>query len=98
MATVQLVDVREGIAAVQRDDLPPVELTWALLHEAQQQHGPAGYVYRWLMQEYCRCEYQARQGQPWTSPRREVAEIVASLQAEDSRPERKGETTNRRKA
>lgn len=85
MATVQLVEVTDRAARVRKDDEPPVEMTWGMLHEAQQQDGPAGYVYRWLMHEYCRCEYEQRQGRPWQSPRRDVAEIVAGLQARDAR-------------
>jgi hypothetical protein len=85
MATVQLVAVRSGVATVQKDNEAPVEMTWGLLHDAQQQDGATGYVYRWLMHEFCRCEYDQRQGKPWQSPRREVEEIVADLRAQDAR-------------
>jgi hypothetical protein len=81
---IQLIAVRSGMATVQRDDMAPVEMTWGLLHEAQQQVGPAGYVYRWLMHEYCRCEYEQRSGRPWISPAREIEDIVQSLQAADA--------------
>lgn len=84
MATVQLIGVADGVATVQRDELPAVEMTWSLLHEAQRQDGTAGAVYRWLMAEYCRCEYEQRQGRPWTSPRRDVEEIARTLRAADA--------------
>jgi hypothetical protein len=82
---IQLTAVRAGVAVVRRDDGPPVEMSWSLLHEAQQQAGPAGYVYRWLMREFVRYEYEQRQGRPWQSPAREVGEIVRDLRARDAR-------------
>lgn len=72
------------MATVQKNDDVPVEMSWSLLHEAQQQDGPAGYVYRWLMREYCRCEFEQRQGRAWTSHRREVDDIVRELQVADA--------------
>ena len=79
-STIQLIGIRldgfRAFAIVQRDDLPPAELTWSLLHEAQQQEAPAGCVYSWLMREYTRAEYRQRNGKPWTSPRRTIREIV----------------------
>jgi len=85
MATVQLIAVRDDMAIVQKDNDAPIEMTWSVLHEAQQQTGAAGYVYRFVMQEFCRCEYAQRQGMAWQSPRREVDEIVACLRAADAR-------------
>ena len=84
MTIVQLIGVRPQVATVRRDDRT-IEIAWSLLHAAQQQDGPAGYVYRWLMGEFCRCESERRQGRPWTSPAREVDEIVAALGARDTR-------------
>lgn len=85
MTTVQLVGVRGQTAVVQKDTEPPVELTWGLLHEAQHQEDVLGYVYRWLMNEFCRCEYEQRNGRPWQSPRRTVEEIAAAMKAQDER-------------
>ena len=84
MTIVQLIDVRPQVATVRRDD-QTIEIAWSLLHAAQQQDDQAGYVYRWLMGEFCRCESERRQGRPWTSPAREVDEIVAALIARDTR-------------
>lgn len=95
MATVQLIAVRSGVATVQKDTEAPVEMTWSLLHEAQQQDGVAGYIYRRLMHEYCRCEYEQRQGRAWQSPKREVDEIVASLRVQDAREAEQVEAARR---
>ena len=95
MAQVQLIAVRSGVATVQKDNEAPVEMTWSLLHEAQQQVGAAGYVYRWLMHEFCRCEYEQRQGKLWQSPRREVEELVADLRAQDARAAAEAEAARR---
>jgi len=84
MTIVQLIDVRPQVATVRRDE-QTIEIAWSLLHAAQQQDDQAGYVYRWLMSEFCRCESERRQGRPWTSPAREVDEIVAALIARDTR-------------
>lgn len=95
MAQVQLIAVRSGVATVQKDNEAPVEMTWSLLYAAQQQDGAAGYVYRWLMHEFCRCEYSQRQGRAWQSPRREVDEIVATLRAQDAREAAEAEAARR---
>lgn len=85
MSNVQLVGVRPGVAIVQKDNETAVEITWKLLYEAQQQDGLAGYVYRWIMREYCRCEYEQRRDRPWRSPRREAEEIATELRNQDAR-------------
>lgn len=77
---VQLVGISPEGAIVQRDDQPPVTMSWSLLHEAQQQIGIVGGVYQWLMREYCRASYAQKNGLPWSSPRRSVADIAAELQ------------------
>jgi hypothetical protein len=98
MATVQLIGIRPNkVATVQRDGEPPVEMTWSQLHEAQQQDGVAGYVYRWLMFEFCRCEFEQRQGRAWQSPRREVAKIVVSLRNHDAREAAEAEASHNEK-
>jgi hypothetical protein len=92
---IQLVDVRQGVAVVRQDEQPAVEMSWGLLHEAQDQDGPAGLVYRWLMVEFVRCEYEQRQGRAWRSPAREVGEIVRDLRARDAREAAAVETARR---
>ena len=82
-STIQLIGIRldglRAFAVVQRDDLPPIEMDWSLLHEAQQQEAPAGCVYAFLMREYTRAEYRQRNGKTWTSPRRTIREIAEEV-------------------
>ena len=88
MATVQLVGVRDGIATIQKDSEPAVEVTWTVLHLAQQQEDNLGRVYRWLMREFCRCEHLQRQGIGWQSPRRDVAAIAQEMRQEEEQAQR----------
>lgn len=74
--TVQLVAVMVGVATVQCGDGSVIEVPWSVLHDAQHQEGPLGYVYGWLLKEYSRCEYLERQGQDWQSPRRTIVAII----------------------
>lgn len=97
MTTVQLVGVRSGVAIVQRDDDVPVEMTWGCLHEAQYQEGVIGYVYRWLLMEFCRCEYEQRQGRSWQSPRLEIGEIERRLREKDAHEAIEAETARQKR-
>lgn len=88
MATIQMVSIETAGAGVfQLDQEQPICMTWGQLHESQQQDGAAGYVYRWLMGEYCRCEFRQRNGEEWTSPRREIDDIVSDMLGRDAQSE-----------
>jgi len=79
---VQMIAIVPDGAIVQIDDRQTT-ITWSQLHSAQQQTGDLGVVYRHLMREYCRCEYEQRRGQAWKSPRLSVREIVRASRDAD---------------
>jgi hypothetical protein len=83
--TLHLIGVTAGEgtrAVVQRNDLPPVEVAWGTLHDAQSQPDEElSFVYGWLMGEFCRAEHAQRRGEAWVSPRLTVAEVVAQCRA-----------------
>lgn len=84
MATVQLIAVRPGFAVVQLDNNQPEELTSDVLRQAQNQQDDVRYVYRWLTREYIRCEFEQRNNRAWTSPRRDIYEVVAEMYAKEA--------------
>lgn len=76
MSSVELLDVRDGVATARMDDDAPVAIKLGVLRDAALQGGVAGHVYRWLASEYVRCSRLQDQGKPWRSPRREISEIM----------------------